>query len=199
MITTTSSTETTYREKLDFLGHSGLSADELFDFTKKQAAESFQNHKVTRFSDSEFMCARPNSIVWSFRILFPPGAVIVYGDVGEMILTQYDLGIGWLRGAVHSPGYLLGKCSKLKKEFSPVDAAIDLDLMAQRGEEGLAEAIWESWDVENCDEWTLEDGFQQAYIDNVGDFASYTIHEKSDLYCYNALLWFVEKYLEVVE
>ena len=77
---------------------------------ERLAAESFVSHELTHEGPQEWRCGRKGSVIYSFRILFRPGMIAVWGDLGEWILRHSDRdSLGWLRGAVSSPDYLLSK------------------------------------------------------------------------------------------
>jgi hypothetical protein len=75
------------------------------------AAEAFANHVVTQNGPGEWRCAKPGTGVNGFHVLCRPFYVVVWGDLGDWILQCSDRDtLGWLRGSVRSPDYLLGKC-----------------------------------------------------------------------------------------
>lgn len=98
------------------------------------AAQSFANHVLTWEPGGYWRCGRANSIVYSFQIFFAPGAVMVWGDMGEFTLCHYDKdSLGWLLLAAKDdgyPDYFLGKLQAMKgakEEFSYGDAMAHLD------------------------------------------------------------------------
>lgn len=88
------------------------------------AAEAFASHGLTREAPQEWRCGRDGTVIYSFRILFRPGMIAVWGDLGEWILRHSDRdSLGWLRGSVGSPDYLLEKVKAGEHErFYPADA-----------------------------------------------------------------------------
>lgn len=91
---------------------------------KRLAAESFTTHELTQEGPQEWRCGRKGTSAYSFRILFRPGMIAVWGDLGEWILRHSDReSLAWLRGAVRSPDYMLEKVQAGEKErFYPADA-----------------------------------------------------------------------------
>ena len=76
------------------------------------AAGRFDEHVVTMEGLGRWRCGRPDSNLYSFRVIAAPGAVIVYGDLGKRVYrhANHD-SLEWLRQAVRDPDYLLGKAS----------------------------------------------------------------------------------------
>lgn len=97
---------------------------------RKRAAQHFSEHVITKEATGRWFCGKPGTGIYSFRVLCVPGAVIVYGDIGELILRPYASPpdeLAWLRGAAKNakyPEYCLGKCPPAHKqeEFLSGDA-----------------------------------------------------------------------------
>lgn len=83
---------------------------------KQLGKESLANHVLKLESESDsikmWFCGKPNSGSYHFRVISAPGAIILYGDVGDKIImaAERDM-IPWLKGAVNSPSYLISKIS----------------------------------------------------------------------------------------
>lgn len=93
-----------------------------------QAATAFAGHVLTQ-DGPHWRCGRPDSSIYAFRLYAPPGAVIVWGDLGECVLRHADSdSLGWLvraAGRDEYPDYCLGKIEALdgeKREFYVGDA-----------------------------------------------------------------------------
>lgn len=109
------------------------------DQIKKFAAEAFENHIITRESEIMWLCKRPGTIVYHFRVLTPPGAVLIYGDIGDLFLRQYHRSLPWIRGSAtnpDSPDYVLGKVPLrfVEKEFLPEEAREYLEVEFPTGD-----------------------------------------------------------------
>jgi len=91
---------------------------------ERLAADAFARHVLTQEGPGEWRCGREGTVIHSSRVLLRPGMVAVWGDLGEWILRHGDRdSLGWLRGAVKSPDYLLEKVRAGKRsEFYPDDA-----------------------------------------------------------------------------
>lgn len=109
-----------------------------------QAAKAFAGHALTQ-EGPHWRCGRPGDSSYSFRLYAPPGAVIVWGDLGECVLRHADSDSpGWLvraAGRDEYPDYCLGKIEALdgeKREFYVGDAKayIRERLRDARGENG---------------------------------------------------------------
>lgn len=93
------------------------------------AAESFTKHVATPRGPGEWRFGAPGTNMYCSRVILRPGAVIVYGDIGEWILRISDSEpLAWLRGSVRSKDYLLGKikAGELTRFYAP-DALAWLD------------------------------------------------------------------------
>lgn len=93
------------------------------------AARDFAQHVLAVEGPNEWRCGKAGTVISSFRILCRPGMVAVWGDMGEWILRHSDKdSLGWLRGAVRSPGYLLSKVKAGEHlRFYAADAMASLD------------------------------------------------------------------------
>lgn len=122
------------------------------------ASESFADHIITcEQSDLPvrmWYCGRKNTGIYSYRIVAAPRMILVYGDVGDYMLqaSDYDL-IPWLRGAVKSEHYVIGKMINKGEEFLPDEAEALLNELRDRYIEeenniGLSniESIRDTWD-----------------------------------------------------
>lgn len=104
---------------------------------KRLAAESFKDHVLKDVGPGEFYLGKPGTSCYSFRLLFRPGMVCVWGDLGEWVLRHADRNsVGWFRGATDSPDYLLSKVQAgEKEEFYPADALAHLREYAEAEED----------------------------------------------------------------
>lgn len=110
------------------------------------AADAFKDH-ILKPADGHWICTRPDSFFYSFRIAELPGLIAVWGDIQTFTITQgrgYDL--AWLRGAVNSMGYVLEK-SGFKR-----DSFID--------------ELWTAYQKENPEAENFDDGYE-GYLEFV--------------------------------
>lgn len=99
---------------------------------RKRAEESFADHVIKEELPGVFYCAKPNTIIYSFRIAFlPAGMIVVYGDIGDMMIQRG--GEDWLRGAIrhaYVSDYIFEKAKPFRrwnhKDFFPGDALAEI-------------------------------------------------------------------------
>lgn len=108
------------------------------------AGDAFRAHVLKQETPERWLCRRPERQGYWFRVIKAPTALMVYGDVGELVLRISDIDpIPWLRGAITSPEYLWEKVQASKeptKTFYPRDAMRWLD-----------DYLAESWPEDECD------------------------------------------------
>ena len=80
----------------------------------KYAEEAFAEHIITPEQTEGpvrmWLCHKPGTGIYHFRVIAAPGILVVTGDVGDNILRASDRDlVPWLRGAVKSPDYLMEK------------------------------------------------------------------------------------------
>lgn len=158
------------------------------------AADSFAAHQITVTKKGDYLCRRPGTGVYHFFVILRPGAVIVYGDIGDGIFLFSDAdALKWLRGAVRSPGYLLEKLVTKTTDFYPGDA-IEFAEEHAKEYEGKWREVYE-WAVEanQCGELHAGSWGQQVY-DEIGDAEACSIGTEPSSRCLwlvEALKWFV--------
>lgn len=161
------------------------------------AAVDFKAHVITPVVDDlakrvhVFKCATPDdSNHLKFYVSVLPGAILVHGDIGELLIDHPSGGIGWLRGSVESFDYFLGKAYKLKEtQFCPGDADAYLADPEWHDEE-TRDAIRLAWSE---DEDEPGRAWAQAVYEVTGDpEIPYCLeYDRESLWCYEALRWFV--------
>lgn len=104
----------------------------------KAAEDAFKNHQVVLEAEGRWLCKKPGTSIYSFRVVALPGAIVIYGDIGEAILRPSDRDVvGWLRGSVGSPDYVLGKMYPTPMStFYPGDALTWAKEQAKEHESG---------------------------------------------------------------
>lgn len=167
----------------------------------------FATHELTEESPGVWLCKRPGTIIYSFRVAFLPGAILVWGDIGTMVLHPgANRGIGWLRSAVRDGkakdfGYLFEKVPRdhRRMEFMPGDVLEACREAYEEGEYGeeiiLAVELWATHlDYED----QRESWYNSAYLAPL-DFEWYSGHEDycAEMYwCAYALCWFVKRWVK---
>ena len=160
--------------------------------------EAYKNHVVNRVNEHEYYCAEPGTHNMSFRVMFPPGATIIYGDIGEMIVEPY--GLKWLiNGGIRSPSYFWQKVRTKVLKFNPADAAAHLDWLAEEvhpddfdvdDDVKHAARMWAEWDPGIREEHELETAWYEACNSVECESIICEGVSSNDLQCYQALKWF---------
>ena len=93
---------------------------------KELAAKDFAEHEIRVEGEGRYFCGKPGTSIMSFRVVFAPGHVFIFGDVGDAMLEGNDREmLPWIRGvAGRDTDYLLSKvvAAQRIKEFYPGDA-----------------------------------------------------------------------------
>ena len=166
---------------------------------REYARRDLDKHVITRERFGVWRCAEPGSWINGFYVTWSPGAVIVHGDLGELILVPYKPNaFKWALG-VCRPDYVdypLEKIARNMKaeEYVPEIADEIVQDYLTNPDYGLTddqknglELGWEAAD--RHDERALYDALTDAaidhdYEDNVRAFTMRT------LVVYQALCWF---------
>lgn len=154
-----------------------------------------------------WLCRRPGSGMYHFRVVAGPGMLLVYGDVGNHILQNHDKDmVKWLvDGAVNSTEYLIGKFVHRPEVFFPYEATLLLNSMVDEAFDDREREYMDNLRAKVFDEWSLEmesrDGhdFAKAFYEAGGDveYISQTFDYDSDVYwTVECLKKFVELYSE---
>jgi hypothetical protein len=162
---------------------------------EKLAKESFKDHElVHRFSidplDSHhYICRKPGTNNYSFNIVFTPGHVLIYGDIGDATLRCSDSNSkNWLLGAANSIDYVMQKIQQRKDVYYPELAQ---DIVKQM----IAEN--DCIDEEDTPDTDEEQATLNWIYENSGDSEGCQCcfwYNTNDLYCYFAIQKFVELY-----
>jgi len=105
---------------------------------KKQRRESFERYAKDAFAEhiltpeqtegpvKMWLCHKPGMGMYHFRVISAPGMLTVYGDIGDNILAASDKDlIPWLRSAVKSPDYLMGKIVGARKRAEFIEGEVE--------------------------------------------------------------------------
>jgi len=93
----------------------------------EMAKDAFKNHELIEEQVEGpvrcWLCKRPGSSTYHFRVIAAPGALIIYGDVGDNILMAHNRDmVPWIRGSVRSRDYVIEKIRgewRHQQEFNP--------------------------------------------------------------------------------
>lgn len=149
-----------------------MNRQQIRDMIARTAEKEFADHVLT-IEQGEgpirmWHCGKPDTGIYSFRVIAAPGFIGVYGDVGDGMLMAHDRDlIKWLPGAVRSPDYLMSKMLKKRDEFNADEAREMMQRMIDEshdeedeediegeapevkelnGTEKMVEEILENWD-----------------------------------------------------
>lgn len=167
------------------------------------AAEDFAKHVITTIVDEPtkrvhvFKCTTPDdSNNLKFYVSVLPTAILVHGDIGELLIDHPSGGLTWLLGSVESTDYFLGKAYKLKKtRFCPGDALTLLDDPEWYDGE-IRAAIRSEFDPDY--EGDAGRRWAEIVYDATNDFEfdDCMEYDRESLWCYEALRWFAANYRE---
>ena len=125
------------------------------------AEPAFKNHKITVEAEGRYLCQEPGTIIYGFRVVDLPGAILLYGDIGHCIIQPYN--ISWLRGAVRSTQYVFEKMGVRRTQFVEEMALGTIANMWDHECYKQAQRTWEEWGSQYYRE-------EQSWVDVVGSF-----------------------------
>jgi hypothetical protein len=164
------------------------------------AAKDFVSHIITTVTDTPhvkvFYCGRADTRIGSFYLSVLPGAILVHGDIGDLLIDHPSGGLDWLLDSADDLTYLLSKSYVTKlDEFMPGDAeALLADENWLTQEE--RDAIRARW-VRDMDDRFGTD-WREIVHDVTGDSelssGSCLDYGFRPLYCIEAIRWFARNY-----
>ena len=115
------------------------------------AQEALASHVISPEQESGpvrmWLCHRPGTGAYHYRVIAAPGMLLVYGDIGDHMLQANDKDlVPWLHRAINSPDYLISKFVRRPKTFFPYEAMLLLDRLVQDGKD------WDEQSGYNLDE-----------------------------------------------
>jgi hypothetical protein len=160
------------------------------------AGSAFERHELAEVGPQEWHCGRPKSGTYCFRVILRPGMVVIYGDVGEGIFRGGEAGdtLAWLRDAVDSPSYLLGKLRPAQREFYAGDTLSYAAELAAEEARGYPELWEEAKRLHRHGELT-QHTWGEAVRNHTNDSDAYGAgmgHAGSAMWLAEALRWLVE-------
>ena len=88
----------------------------------RMAEDAFKDHVLAKEGDGRWYCGKPDTGIYSFRVISAPRCIFLYGDLGDLVLQPSDRdALAWLRGCIKSLDYVLGKATKPEREFLPAE------------------------------------------------------------------------------
>ena len=139
------------------------------------AQEALKDHVITPEQTEGLVrmwsLCRPDMGIYWFRVIIAPGCIVVYGDVGDSMYNMHEHDpLPWLRDAINSPEYLIGKMITKKEKFFPAEAYKILDEMKEESQEEtkVAEEIKDNWNTFDFEDSGYE--FRRAIWEAGTDF-----------------------------
>lgn len=93
----------------------------------------YDKHEIERVRFGLWRCSRPETRMGSFWVAYNGPALVVFGDLGEMILLPYDANaLRWAKNTKFDPAYPYYPMTKLspqmrQREFQPDEATAYLE------------------------------------------------------------------------
>lgn len=142
---------------------------QIFSLAKEALANHVLKQRVSSGDFSIWSCENPDSSFYWYRIVCMPGCIIIQGDVGNRIFSVYDKDvIGWLRGAIKSPDYVMGKCEDKHKEFVSDEAKRILNELREEHPE-IVDEIEDKWADEH-DDYQLIQAMHESSLTDVSEY-----------------------------
>jgi len=123
-----------------------------------------------------FYCGRPNTSMFSFRVVFAPGTIAIFGDIGDGIFSINDEdSLAWLRGISTDQGvfsdYIISKLIHKKRQFFPQEAENYLDYLSKEYPEfkEIAKEIREDWGPFCTSSYMDQNHFMDVWVENTND------------------------------
>lgn len=141
---------------------------------KQMAEEAFAKHVVKRESEgavSSWLCRRPETNMYWFRVIITWNTIIFTGDLDELILVPYCNGsseLAWMRGALGSLSYFAEKIpshikiEEFDKELVKQALAYEREQFDEDTHQDTKDALQELEDEDFDD----EHHFYRAYYDS---------------------------------
>lgn len=96
----------------------------------------FDDFRIVRERHGLWYCGKPGTGNMSFRVVFAPGMLMLYGDIGEIIFMPNDRhSLRWAYGDVFRPAYPYYPMSKISPQMR------EKEFLPERVEEWLIESI----------------------------------------------------------
>ena len=174
-----------------------------------RAPEAYANHVMTRECENVWLCENPKSSVWHFYVALLPHCILVYGDIGEMIIRPGSgCRMGWLRGCLDdgksdSFEYMLGKVPAKHKqlEFMTGDVLLACEeYVVHNPEEAyrMQEAL-NNWASLVGDYGNPQESWYSAASNANLDpewYSGYCCYDSEMYWCAYALQWFTAEWVK---
>lgn len=172
--------------------------------------KSYARHIMSKISECVWRCGRSDSSNYHFFVALLPHCIVVYGDVGEMIIRPgWNRGIGWLRGCLNdgktdSFHYMFSKVPGPHRQevFMPGDAIEECIEYGDNPDNEAAEQIQKA-----LDEWAERIGYnedpRESWYAAASEadldcewYAGYNDYSSEMYWCAYALQWFTAAWVK---
>ncbi len=172
--------------------------------------KAYADHVMTKVNDCTWRCGRADGgSQYHFFVVISPHCIVVYGDIGEMIIRPgWNRGIGWLRGCLDdgkrdSFHYMLSKVPMPHRQevFMPGDVIAECIEHGNEPDYGEGKQVQEALD-DWADHIECEDPRESWYTaaSNAGLdcdwYAGYNDYSSEMYWCAYALQWFIEAWVK---
>ena len=162
------------------------------------AQSDFAQHEITRIRYGVWCCAQTGTLINRFYVTFSPGALMVHGDIGEILFVPHKPhALRWAKG-VFRPDYIQYPFEKLSRqikdtEYCPGVARENADYLVSEEEDPKRKA-----EMAEAARW-LDCDDEHDYYEFIHEWAdepeglwaqSWTFRT---LRVYQALCWFMER------
>ncbi len=164
---------------------------------QEYARKDFETHTITRVRFGVWRCATPGTLINHFYVTFSPGALMVHGDIGEiMFVPRKPSALRWAKG-VFRPDYIEYPFQKLSRqikadEYSKEVACENAEYLIGEEEDPKIKAemkeVWDFTDPENSSDYYE---FIGQFCDDYDGLAARAWTFRT-LLVYQALCWFMQ-------
>lgn len=183
------------------MGRTGFAEKRLAD-ARSRIAEDMRHHVLVSEGPGRWFAGRPQRSEYHFRVIFAPGAVVMLGDIGELVLLPHDRdALAWLCGTLRDGrelGYPLSKIpTELRREEFEADLAEEI-LADEVREKSIkpdeAAAIRDAYKGDDQNPGTAWDAAWYELTED-SEFPSARYWTWRTIYQLEALRWFVSAIL----
>lgn len=171
-------------------------ADKRLRQATEYARSDFDKHEIKRIRFGVWRCATPGTLINHFYVTFSPGALMVHGDIGEIMFVPFKPhALRWALG-VFRPTYINYPLEKLSgqikgKEFSQEVAEENAQYLISEEEDfKRRKKMRESWDLTGEGEYEYYE-FLGEWVDGDYDGLSARTWTFRTLLVYQAACWFM--------
>lgn len=153
----------------------------------------FRSHVLKSEGEGRWYCGKPGTIMCSFRVVFAPGHICVFGDMPSGILSMSGRNsLGWLLGRP-ATSYLLSKLDNPRQCFYQGDATEALEEI-HREYPVVGRQLMDDLLPSSVSEWDAQDWYDACVLAGVDDPPDCCWHSETDIWVAAELNKFVDLY-----